>query len=614
MRVFSKNLLYCLILAVLGLSTALFFTSRVEANNNSQDTRKTEIVASITEYQWWLARWDTNEIVCVVGIESEDQPGADDVFTDCGKDIYEDWIGSSPCEAAQTAGNVRTCPGLYLFYAGQETVEKTVVVELPTPTIWIELAGCTPQPPLNRCATLPKLVFTAEEPLPNEDILAIHVLTDDGVLDCGGNYCEFPLKPTFVEGQEIEFWADSTYGDESEHFTARVRVIDTGVSESDSDGNWFIDIISAQWRGQNLNSCAAMWEAFPSLGGSPQWLTTPSDYSRLASNTPFVFLAGELIRSGQVDASACVDHGLQLNGAASQCGLEQARSEVNDWQDQFDLEIYTIAQEKNIPAQLLKNLFAQESQFWPGQTVENEYGLGQLTEQGADTTLLWNVEFYNQFCPLLLHEETCSKGYAFIGEKNQELLRGALAAQSGGLCPNCSIGVDLEHTHTTINLFAETIVANCAQVAFITQDITGLKAGITSSYEDLWRFTLASYNAGPYCLAKAVNNAWRQNRRIDWPTVSSKFTTGCSTAIQYVDRITADRHPADADFLATATPTVTPTPTITATPTRTLTPVPTATNFGPTPTPTSTPDNYPAPPTGTVQPTPSSTPGGYPPP
>ncbi len=600
-------LLYVLILAIIGIGGAMLVQTRAAAVGDSDNTRKTEIVVSVTEYQWWLVRWDTNEIVCTVGVESEEQPRAIDVLSDCGEDIYEDWTGTSPCSAAQSSGDVSTCPGLYMFFIGQQTVEKTVIVELPVPEIWIELSGCSPQPPLNYCDRLPTLVFIAEEPLPNESILAIHVLSDDGIIDCGGDRCEIPLKPTFVEGQEIEFWADSTYGDESEHFKARIRAIDAGVSDDGSTGNWFIDIISSQWRGQNLSSCASMWEAFPPIGGAPQWLSTPSDHNLLATNTAFVFLAGELIRNDKVDTSGCIDHGLQPNGAASQCGLEAARSLVNDWQDQFDQEIFSAAQAHNIPAQLLKNLFAQESQFWPGQTVKFEYGLGQITEQGADTTLLWNLEFYGQFCPLVLHEETCSKGYAFIGDENQALLRGALASQSGALCPTCDLGIDLSHAQTTIDVFAQTLVANCAQVAFISGDITGLKPGVTSSYEDLWRFTLASYNAGPYCLATAINAAWRQNRVLDWATVSSKFTRGCASAIEYVDRVTRDRLPSDADFLVTITPTITPTPTVTPVP-PTIVPTsifPTATPRSYPPPPTSTPNSYPPP-------GPTATPFGYP--
>jgi hypothetical protein len=37
-----------------------------------------------------------------------------------------------------------------------------------------------------------------------------------------------------------------------------------------------------------------------------------------------------------------------------------------EWQNQFDERIMEVALETGVPAQLMKNLFAKESQFWPG--------------------------------------------------------------------------------------------------------------------------------------------------------------------------------------------------------------------------------------------------------
>jgi hypothetical protein len=82
-------------------------------------------------------------------------------------------------------------------------------------------------------------------------------------------------------------------------------------------------------------------------------------------------------------------------GIVNQCGLEKSRPAVIEWQNQFNELILTTAQETAVPARLLKNLFARESQFWPGiYQGALDVGLGQLTEDGADTTLFWNDSFY----------------------------------------------------------------------------------------------------------------------------------------------------------------------------------------------------------------------------
>jgi hypothetical protein len=140
-------------------------------------------------------------------------------------------------------------------------------------------------------------------------------------------------------------------------------------------------------------------------------------------------------------------------------------------------------------------------------------------------------------------------------------------------------------------------------VASIDSHITGEIPGAVADYEDLWRFTLASYNAGPYCLAKALNVAWAQFGVRDWDTVSSRLSVGCTGAITYVDRVTADRLPGDADFIPTLAPSPTPfrTPVPGVTPQATSTPV--DTNGYPAPTPE--PGGYPGP-------QPTNTPFGYP--
>ncbi|HNB54357.1 MAG TPA: hypothetical protein PK530_20595, partial [Anaerolineales bacterium] len=555
MKTFAKFLLLSLAMGVIVFAGTFFRQEEVFAEEGDPPVRKAEIIVTFTQYQWWLTRWEDNQPSCYIIIEHEGIPTNLEVLANCGESLYDEWIVTPACPPAAEGGDTSVCDGLYVFLADIQPGQRKVTIDLPVPTIWLSLNGCIPTPPKNECGQIPSLVFQAEEPLPNEIITAVHVKLEGAIYDCITPRCEIPMTATPINGSEVEFWADSSYGDQSKHFTARVRIVDAGVNPDRKI--WYVDVISSQWQGDpTVNSCAATWEAFPPIGDPPEWLSTPADPAELSSNTPYAFLAGQLIQQEIVDASGCENDGLLENGAANQCGVESARTVITDWQNQFDTTIWEVAQRTTIPAQLLKNIFAQESQFWPGEIINDEYGLGQLTSLGADGPLIWNPSFFEQFCPLVLHEETCAKGYLNIEPEYQAMLQGALATMTNSDCPECEQGIDLVHAQSSVDVFAQLIQGNCEQVSYMVYDITSKAPGAVATYEDLWRFTLVNYNAGPGCLTYAMRSAYNTTHStIDWETVKTRFPVGCPYAVQYVDRVTRVRQPGDADFL---TPTITP--------------------------------------------------------
>ena len=161
--------------------------------------------------------------------------------------------------------------------------------------------------------------------------------------------------------------------------------------------------------------------------------------------------------------------------------------------------------------------------------------MGQLTELGADTVLLWNTAFFNQFCPLVLNIDACNLGYAQLDEDNRATLRGALAVRASSDCPDCPAGVDLNHAIFSIDLFAQTIYANCQQTGQIITNARGKSPGSVSNYEDLWRFTLANYHAGPGCFSNAINAA--AGRPLTWGNVAPRLETECPGTKNYVENI-----------------------------------------------------------------------------
>ncbi len=501
-------------------------------------TRQTTLITEETLYEWWLNRWTDNLLVCQIFVNHEGPPTPEEVVEECGTDIYQQWLETPACEEAAKGEDTTFCPGLYAYFAGFEPGKVTTVINLPTPTVWLDVKGCTLFSPENFCPQQPSLTLVGEEPLPDYEIETIHVIVEGRKLSCGGDECEVPLRSTPFSGTEIEFWADSSFGDSSEHFTALVRVLETGVPTNPAENGWYVDVLSSQWTGGPIESCSLIWESFPPPGLPPSWLATPSQELLLASVEPYQYLAGRLITQGLVDATDCANNGLLVNGYADACGLSKARPLVDEWQNQFDNRILEVAQDTHLPAQIMKNIFAQESQFWPGVfRVPQEYGLGQITDMGADTILLWNKPFFVSFCPLILSDTACAKGYLGLDDEEQALLRGALAVEANADCPECPSGVDLIRSDISVMLFAQGILANCDQVGQTIYNATQRIPGSVSSYEDLWRFTLANYNGGPGCLAFAIFSTWNLREPLDWEHVSSHFTLPCQGAIAYVESI-----------------------------------------------------------------------------
>lgn len=535
--------LFRICLAFLFLFINLSGTGFVRAADNSGviKIRQATISVSYTRYEWWLLSWSDNELLCHVYVDHEGWPTAEEVLTDCGGTIYKQWISTQSCSGLDQ-GEIPPsgCSGLYIYFIGSAPAEKEIKIDLPPAEVYITLSGCSPTPPENLCPVIPSLHLEGEEPLPNEQITAIHVKIDDLETTCQGNTCDVPLHATRLAGTTIEFWADSSFGDSSETFTAMVRVIDSGVGVTPTSGGWYVDVISNQWRGNEIATCSDIWQAFPPVGGVPNWLSTPEDPAFLATEQPYAYLAGRLIAQGVVSASSCPSGGLLSNGYADNCGLDLAMPEVIVWQNQFDQQIIQVAMDTRVPAQLLKNMFAQESQFWPGVFREpKEFGLGQITDNGADSLLIWNPSFFDQFCPLVLNQEECSGGYLKLDEATQALLRGALASSANVDCSNCEYGIDLTSIDTSISLVAHTLLADCNQVGQIVYNATGRMAGEVASYEDLWKFTVADYHIGPGCLSYAMYTNYAARSTMDWEHVSTHLTEPCQSVIPYVTQITS---------------------------------------------------------------------------
>ena len=287
-------------------------------------------------------------------------------------------------------------------------------------------------------------------------------------------------------------------------------------------------------------TCAKIWNAYPQGGYAiPDWLYTPSKAADLQTNEPYSYLAGKLLQTGLAAAPNCPYNGLLPTGFSSQCGLEAIRSEVNSWQNQFDEGIYNSAIKNAVPARLLKNIFAQESQFWLGQSDDNQhFGLGQITEGGLDPLFLAYPEYYQLVCSDVLSTDTCKAKYAELSNQNKGLIRGYfLRNVIDTSCPECPKKFNEKKAADTVDIFARLVIANCEQVGRVIVDITERKPGTISTYDDLWRYTMVNYNAGSGCVSGAIEKTFQLNEPLDWQHVADNMASRCSTALDYVEKV-----------------------------------------------------------------------------
>lgn len=286
--------------------------------------------------------------------------------------------------------------------------------------------------------------------------------------------------------------------------------------------------------------CMQAWDV--EVDVVPPWLQTPVFAEQLHTEIAYNLLAGRLISNGLVDASQCENNGVFFNGAANACGLAQALPMVIVWQNQFDEVILQAAKDNRVPAVLLKKLFARETQFWPGTTwIEFEYGLGQATSFGLDALFQYYPGYFQTICPEIFTANTCLGSYADLSGTDQALMRGYLASHLlKADCDSCEGNIDIARVNASIDIFAKLLVANCHQVNQIMFNITELPGGKSSSYEDLWRFTLANYNAGSGCVNNSFEELYDAEKKMNWDNFANELIDQgnvCAGAIDYTFEI-----------------------------------------------------------------------------
>ncbi|MGB2964966.1 MAG: hypothetical protein WBB69_13375, partial [Anaerolineales bacterium] len=70
------------VMVFLILSVSLSRTDQALADDGPRRTKNIEVV--YTEYEWWLIRWEDENLVCDLYLDHDESPGAKEVYAQCG--------------------------------------------------------------------------------------------------------------------------------------------------------------------------------------------------------------------------------------------------------------------------------------------------------------------------------------------------------------------------------------------------------------------------------------------------------------------------------------------------------------------------------------------------
>jgi hypothetical protein len=162
----------------------------------------------------------------------------------------------------------------------------------------------------------------------------------------------------------------------------------------------------------------------------------------IATSENYHLLAGKLIW-WDLAKSNCPDGYSGVNPetyAATPCGMDGARAAMLDWQNGLDDSIIRAAREWHVPAALLKEIIARETQYWPWTGEDGEHGMIQITEDGAELVLFQYLPGYTRLTP---------------GQRYEARLLWLRQLD----CEPCTPQMAYDHAKQVMNLYAQSLAA-----------------------------------------------------------------------------------------------------------------------------------------------------------
>jgi len=359
----------------------------------------------------------------------------------------------------------------------------------------------------------------ASEPVEGYAITKTHIRfgNHEKIYDGSDGIINVPF--TGENGDWLIFWAESDFGDQSDRIELKFR----NFQPSDDEAFYHFDLLGEEWA-SGLSSGSLIWEIFPPVNPPlPKALEQPIVAGYLHTTNRYLYLAGNLIHTGYVDADSCPGNGLYSNGTANQCGEVLAADIVLEWQNKYDTQILLAAWKHNIPARVLKGIIAQETQFWPYSTGPYELGLGKITANGADMLLMWNIEYFLSTCVPIYGANWCAAGYSNLTEQQKTILRKQILDKVG--------------TSEEIDLLAAVLKASAHQTGQMAYNTVRSDLAEVISYEDMWKISIANYHIGSGCISVGMRNISEAGRVLSWEELINQMVGDCKNAENYVENV-----------------------------------------------------------------------------
>ena len=476
---------------------------------------------------WQLAYWENYDTACTIILDADRNPTNEEINRACGDVLYQTWITTPVCN--RTYGqdpSAVSCYGLFLRRVGQKEKEQPVSPALVDyyaqnlRQIRFDVANVNCDPG-GLCDQKPEILLIAHGPENDSMIKSVHIRVAAYEAACDGNACQMRLPITDNAGVWFEYWAMDSAGNQSDHFWLKFRAVPSETNNT----LYYYDVIGDAFPEEGAYG-SDVWYAFPAAGQTlPPVLEKVYSSDYLVTKHNFQLLSAKLILNGKVDTSSCPNYGLNLDGMPNGCGEQASAKLVFDYQNQYDQQIFNSAKKQKVPPRIVKGLIAQESQFWPISDTPYEYGLGMMTESGADMLLRWNTSYFLNLCMKTYprNMDKCVGGFSNLTEDDQIVLRGVVISK---------IGTDEE-----IEVISAAIRGSVYQVNQIIANASGQPVSSVASYEDLWKFTVANYYSGSGCVYNAINQASSYGLGLTWENVRRFMTGKCELANRYVDRV-----------------------------------------------------------------------------